>query len=468
MFAGYTPTAKQAAIHRDNRARFVVISGAIRSGKSLCGSVEFVRRVLADISSGKAQPFASTGTFSKRCKPRLNYWVCAPTYLIGRETMNNVLSLVPEHLKVSWEEHTQTLWLGTPTGYVRISGRSTEDPHRLVAESVDGMLLDEAARMPAAAWDSSLRGRLLTSPGSWAVFATSPFSGKGNWVYRQIIAREAHDGTVAIHRLKADDNPVVDRAELVLMRAQLSERYARRDLDGDWAAFGEGVYSDEWDPAIHVVTANQIRLEYGVGKDGDLSALAEQAIGGVDWGWTAPSSLVVMIQTRREFLVVEDFEQAGMYVSDPRMSEGTLVAKANELRKRWGVTEWLCDSEDPRAISQFNSSGLNASRADKDRIDGARRVAGVLHVNPTTSRPRLRVLDTCKHVIDQVGRLSWKLDRDGNPVEGEFSDASPRHSADALRYAVMRATEYDGDGLPRVKVPVVIPGFGRTWGSRLA
>lgn len=452
----FVPTRAQRAI-LDSKARFVVASGAIRSGKSICATAAFVDRIIEDIGSGKAHPLAWAGAFSKRAQPRLTYWAIAPTYALASQLMAYLFGFIDRGLVEKFDEHSLTMWLRTDKGAVKIAVKSAENPDMLVADAVDGALIDEAARCDAMAWRGALRGRLITSRG-WAIFATSPFTGRGNWVYADLVSKAGGDPDIAVFPLRALDNPSFPVDEVERMRRQLPPTLFRRDILGDWGAWSSGVY-EEWDPKIHVVTADELRIEHGLGRGGELRRIVSKAWAGVDFGWTDPSAIEVLVQTTRgDFVVVDEVYGSNILVSSPQMSKGTLVAHAYDLQRRWGVNMWLCDGADPEAIAQFGHSGLNALRADKARIDGVRRVAMALRPAEQTQRPMLRVLDTCKHLVDELGRLEWKRDRAGDVVEGEFSDSTPRHAADALRYVVGEALRYADDGLP--KVPVMAQGVG--------
>lgn len=463
MSTAYTPTPAQRLIHA-SRARFKICSGAIRSGKSICATADFLLAIMRDIAAGKAHPLAWLGPFTKRAQPRLTYWAIAPTYGLASQLMAYLFGLVDHGMVEKFDEHSLTMYLRTDKGTVKIAVKSGENPDALVGESVDGVLIDEAARCDARVWRSSIRGRLINSKG-WLICATSPFLGRGNWVYADLVSKAGIDPDIAAFSLRAIDNPSFPADEIERLRRQLPNTLFRRDVLGDWGAWSSGVF-EEWDPKIHVVTPDEVRAEYGLGRNGDLRRIVRKAWAGVDFGWTDPTAIEVLAETTNgDFLALDEVYGSHMFVSSPAMKEGTLIAKAYELKRRWNVSEWLCDGADPEAIAQFNMSGLNAMGADKARIEGVRKVSVALHPSPT---PKLRVLSTCKHLVDEMGRLEWKRDRAGDVLEGEFSDASPRHAVDALRYAVTHALRYADDGLPKTLSVANAFGIGQIYGWRRA
>jgi hypothetical protein len=111
---------------------------------------------------------------------------------------------------------------------------------------------------------------------------------------------------------------------------------------------------------------------------------------------------------------------------------------------------------------------LSTIAANKDHIHGARKLSTLLHVPSSSKRPRLRVLDACKQTCETVPRISWALDRNGDPVEGEFAGGTPLHAADALRYAAAWITRDDDDGLKKVPTVVSHPFVGTVHGFRRA
>jgi hypothetical protein len=326
-----------------------------------------------------------------------------------------------------------------------------------VSRAIHGVLVDEAARVDSAAWPN-IRGRLTDFRG-WAILDTSPFLGRGNYIYRDLIAREGKDPDIAVFKLRTIDNPIVDLREIERAKEQMPERYFRRDYLGEWNSWGASCWS-EWDPAIHEISEKRLLMELGFGNYQSLEMLAPHCRDmwvSIDWGYTAPACMLVTLQLpNEEFIVAEEFYESGLVVSDPDPSVRSLVQEAWRLKRKWAhdrtALTFIADTEDVQARAQFASSGLYTQPAQKSIVEGVRKLATLLHVHPKTRRPRLRVLDTCKRTCETLPRISWRLDKFGDPIEGEFAPGVPLHAADALRYGAQHATRHDDDGVPKHKV----------------
>jgi hypothetical protein len=456
ILKGYRPTTAQRRIH-ESRARFKVLSGGIRSGKTLSGAADFVLQILRDLDQGRGHPLYSDGPWRKRMRPLLLYWVIAPTHALLKESITYITDAFPPNMRECWLENEGALWLRTPRGFICIEFKSAEEPERLVSRAVNGVFIDEAARCPAATWPI-LRGR-MTDFEAFAVAASSPVGGRGNWLYRDLIARADEDAQIECHPLRTIDNPIISLDEVRRAKEQMPERFFRRDYLADWSSWGSAAYP-EFDPVVHRVSERRLMMElgYGSAKLADIKGTFRDVIVAVDFGYTAPACMLAIVQLANgDYVVAEELYESGLVVSDPDPNRRTLVQEAWKLVRRWsmgtGPVQFICDTEDAQARAQFTSSGLSTQPARKDITHGARKLSTLLHVNATTKRPRLRVLDGCKQTCDTLPRISWALDKNGDPVEGTFGGGVPLHAADALRYGAAWLTRHDDDGIE--KVPAV-------------
>jgi hypothetical protein len=468
MFAGYTPTRAQAAV-LSSAARFLIVIGAIRSGKTLVAVLKGWRRILEDIASGKSHPMASMGGFNKHTRPRLNYWIVAPTYLLLGQSFEYLDALVPKEMIVHRiDGHENVWWLRHPTGgVVRLTGRSAEDASRLVSQPVDGVIFDEMARASEVAWNAT-RGRLIDTKG-WLCAASSPFGSVSSHVY-QLAYGGAPD--VETHTLRLADNPVVEGAELERLKLTMSSRAYERDVMASWKSGGVQVY-EEFSPLDHVITRKELFLLLGIRSDAELLGAFKRIVIAIDWGWfPSPTAMLAIGESRRDghLYALEEL----VATKTPTVSEHgpSRLAMANDLRRRWGSkgtpVEFVADPEEPQSIDAFARAGLNITGAKKDILMGVGKVANVLHVNPQTKRPLLRVLDECKQTIKELSALTWRVDRDGLPIEGEFDPRCSDHlGGDALRYGIVFMRRDENDGLPRIASPVSMLGVGTFMGSRL-
>lgn len=466
ILPGYRPTFAQQKIHA-SKTRIKALTGGIRSGKTLSGAADFVSRILDDHDAGKGHHLYQPGPWHKRMRPLLLYWTVAPNYALLKESITYTLDAFPQHMRFMWLENEHTAWITLPRGYVEIGFKSAELPEKtLISRAINGAFVDEAARCPPETWPL-LRGRLTDFKG-WATMATSPIGGRGNPFYRDILASE--DPEIERFELRTIDNPIIDLAEVRRAKAQMPERFFKRDYLCDWSSWGNAVYP-EWDPAVHRISEKRLLMELGAPQARSLTDIKRQFRSvtiGVDFGYSAPAAMVVLVQLMNgDFVVAEEFYEAGLLVSSPDPNMRTLLQEAWRLQRKWSPDEqrkpkFMVDTEDAQARAQFTYGGLSVWGANKDRIHGVRKTATLLHVNTQSKRPRLRILDTCKNTCDTLGRLSWALDKNGDPIEGEWGSGVPLHAADALRYAAVEVTRDDDDGIKKVATVQQQVGFG-TW-----
>ena len=219
MIPGFSPTSAQLAILAST-ARFVLVFGGIRSGKTMTAVLKFWNRILEDVASGKSHPMAPTsGARRKNMRPRLLYYVVAPQFSLLGQSWQFLDVLIPPGMIEANDVHTNTIWLRHPTGgFFCIAGKSAEDPSRLVGDPVDGLLIDEAARVPGIAWEGALRGRLIDRRG-WMISATSPFGSLANWVHQ--LAKSGSPGARVLELVGVNDG-VIPKAQREVLDARRS------------------------------------------------------------------------------------------------------------------------------------------------------------------------------------------------------------------------------------------------------
>lgn len=174
-----------------------------------------------------------------------------------------------------------------PTGG-SVTVKSAHDPDSLVAVGLDGLVLDEAAKVRPEAWYGSLRPT-LSDRGGWALFISTP---KGhNWFF-DLFEYAAAAGDWARWQRPTGDNPLIEAAELEAARRDSPRYYGQEyeaqfvSLEGaEWPAefFSARIWFDDWPPDL---THKVLALDPSKGKadkSGDYSAFV---LLGLDRDWT--------------------------------------------------------------------------------------------------------------------------------------------------------------------------------------
>lgn len=149
----------------------------------------------------------------------------------------------------------------------------------------------------------------------------------------------------------------------------------------------------------------------------DLPANPEETIYGVDFGFTAPSTLV-RIDLKEDTATVDEL------LYQTQLTNSELIARVKDII---GLTmdPIYCDAAEPERIEEFAQAGFNVFPANKDVAFGI----------DTVKRYKLQITKRSPNVISEIRSYKWRVDRAGNIIDGEpvkFRD----HTMDPLRYAI--------------------------------
>ncbi len=406
LFKRYHPHEGQRELHAC-AARFASVCAGVRSGKSYGAAREFMRRVFAD-------RFAKSGP--------LRYWAVAPTYDLAdvqwRE-ISDILQADSKALVKAWQKTERRLEV---RGDILIEFKSAHYYERLVGVGLDGMWIDEAARLHPEAWRGQLRMRLSDRRG-WGLFSTTPLS--RNWFYNEIWRRgdaldELYDPAWAgVHFTTAQNTALPGMAEEVEQaRRDLPPRYFMREYMASFDAFVGQVY-EEFDRKVHVV------------KKADLPSEFAEIRVGVDWGFRNPGAMVVLgFDNDGNWWAVEEIVRERTYV-DSSEAGVTWLSIAQDLNARFRPSAFLCDPSRAEYIRSFRAAGLPAKGADNRVASGIQRVATLLHV-PGGEAPRLRFAESLAHLLSEIQGYRWREDDRSAEEPVKEND----HALDALRYAL--------------------------------
>jgi len=98
-----------------------------------------------------------------------------------------------------------------------------------------------------------------------------------------------------------------------------------------------------------------------------------------------------------------------------------------ERYKQIGIprsAEIFCDAAEPKTIEELHRAGFNAKPADKDVLEGIRKVKGTpIYITPESV-----------DLIKEIRNYRWKIDKNDKVLDEpvKFQD----HLCDAMRYAV--------------------------------
>lgn len=452
LFDDYTPHEKQVALHECDAQRVVVVAGR-RSGKTYATAREFVRRVFRDL--GRLQRRVAAGEvkswrapYTKRrggekvlrlgdqTKPALHYWIVAPTYSLAQTALREVFEAIggeqgPFVLK--YNASTRSLWL---RGGVLIEVKSADDEDKLVSSGLDGLWVEEAARLKREAWRDNLRATLSDKNG-WALFSTTPLG--QNWFYEDVWQltdltsdpRRQVEGWRAFHFTTADNTSIPALAEeMERARLEMSRSTWLRNYKADFNAYEGKIYEDFLDDATHVVER--------------CPAVFRRVVIGVDWGFRNRGvALVVGFDSEDDAWIIEEIAEAGVLVQPPAGAPDAdcWARRICGLIRKHKVAAVYCDPSEPEHIAALRqaveAAGLScavmpARNAVQPGIEVVAALLKPIAALPGGPKfPALRIMRGCSLTRRGLTSYKWAQNTDREEPHKEED-----HEMDALRYAV--------------------------------
>lgn len=378
-----------------------------------------------------------------RRKSRPLFWVVGPTYELLEQAQGYFRdALMEAGITAQWSG-----WLGQSHIYTRctflgcvVEWKSAEHPNRLVSRPVDGMWLNEAARLKEEAWQGNLSSRLMAT-GGWVVMDSSPMG--ENWVYRDHYIRGLEPGDpdydagaivdtaprcsrgrrFCAHTWATDANPGADKALLELKRLTLQPWAYLREVKGDPHNFA-GQLFPSWTDGVNVKTL--LLDDY------------PELVFGLDWGFGPghPFALIVcgVDTARRRFHIADEYVREGMLFDD----QVRLIAQYAERYPR--VRKAIGDSADPGMLALARARmPRTADRRVIDFIAAQKDVlAGVGAQGELIGAGGYTVDPTCKVTIRQHKGARWKPIRSGDPMGGVVEEPlrKDEDTVAAARYVV--------------------------------
>lgn len=307
----------------------------------------------------------------------------------------------------------------------KIIFRGLDKPERLRSiHDVSLVWIEEAAEITYDAF-KELQGRLRhPSLPLHTILSLNPTS-KANWVYKHFFervrindeklyeARSLREGGVFYLHSTADDNFFLPKNYIATLDEMADYDYDRFRIGrlGRFGLTGTKVFPQAekipHDDAICKVAQLPRRLKFI----------------GLDFGFVTSYNAVVMCavnDTKQLYIYWEFYERN---LTDDVFADKLLGCELD------GVIR--CDSAEPKAIAYLQKRGLRAIAARKwsgsrhARLDSVRKIKRF---------KRIFISDACPNCWREIGELTYKIDRDGQIIEDEFSvDA---HCLDAVRYAL--------------------------------
>ncbi|MFG0239842.1 MAG: terminase large subunit domain-containing protein [Gimesia chilikensis] len=245
-------------------SRFKLLTCGRRWGKTTTGLLAILR---------------GHGRFPGQYKGALDggrVWWIAPTY--PQIVSSKIWVDLKRATKDAWSDKSeQNRQILLPNGG-EISVRSADNPDSLLGGGLDGVVIDEAARVPEHVWRETIRPALADKQG-WAIFATTP-NGK-NWYHREHVEAATRPGWRA-WQLPSSDNPLITPEEMEDVRREIGPRAFAQEHEAQfmeiagalWPSdyFAESIWCRDW-PDRFEASAIAIDPSMGKSEQSDPSAI---------------------------------------------------------------------------------------------------------------------------------------------------------------------------------------------------
>lgn len=385
----------------DSRARFVAIIAGSQSGKTSflpwwlwreierCGSGDYIAATASfDLFKLKFLP-AIRECFEHVLK-RGRYWAG-----------DRIIELADPNGKFLAQSSSDPMW-------GRIILRSAAAGGGLESATAKGALLDEAGQdsFGVEDWEAVLR-RLSLSQGR-ALIGTTPYN--LGWLKSEVYDRwTAGDPNYEVIQFASTENPAFPREEYERARDTMPEWRFAMMYQGQFSRPAGMIY-DCFDAEHHVCE------EFPVPPHWPLYL-------GVDFGGANTAVL----------WIAEEPGAGRLFVIEESLSGGKSTPQhAREILQQAAGRNLVCGYGGSPGEQQqrwdWGAAGVTLHQPPVGDVE-----AGIDRVTQLLREKRLKIVKTCRGLIDEFGSYRRKLDRLGQPIE-EIEDKRSYHRLDALRY----------------------------------
>jgi len=318
-------------------------------------------------------------------------------------------------------------------GTICLRGADRYDSLR--GDGLDFLVLDEYASIAAEAWTEVLRPALADKLGR-ALFIGTP---QGHNHFHELVERAAtmSDWKVFQHTTAQGGN--VTPGELESAAKELDERIFRQEFEGSFVNMGVGRAYYAFDREHNVGNLRfSHRFELCWAIDFNVSALCS-VLAQVHNGAIFVLEELILPDSNTLAACEEFLSRTAKWSSGSRIPVSIYGDASGDQRKTSASrTDWQIVKEFfGRHTDRFEVRGFHVPSANplvKDRINCVN-----AKLRNSVGQHSLLVDRSCKHLIQDLEQVSWKVDPYGNPM-GTLDKSDPKrtHASDALGYLIAR------------------------------
>jgi phage terminase large subunit len=370
-----------------DKHRFLVLRGGAGSGKSVFCVIKIIVRILFGYKSKTIHNILVI----MKTQSSMGNTVIAEfrKWLIKFNILNTICEEKKSPPEFNFSNGSRIFFLGC------------DDPDKLLSLSgVTSIWLEEASRETLNDFEiinTRLRGIKHTY--QQIMLSFNPIS-KLNWIYKHFYSNSVENTTLHLSLLK--DNYLLDDQEY---KKQIEDfKYTNINKYnvywlGQWGSLEGGIY-DNFD-VVDTMPENPHEVIYGL-----------------DFGTTAKTALVRIVEYDDEFWLQEKIYKTGMITADI-VRELEHIMPENEKS-----STIYCDSAEADRIEEIYRAGYYAEKSKKDVIAG---------IDFCKSK-KIHIHKDSYNLIKEMEGYSWEIDKEG--VSREKPCKIDDHACDAFRYAL--------------------------------
>lgn len=200
-------------------------------------------------------------------------WWVAPTLKVADKIWRDL----KKSCRHAWTYKNETTRRIELPGGGSVTIKSGDDPETLVGEGLDGVIIDEAAKVKRDVWDESIRPALADRQG-WTIFIGTP-KGRGNWFFGLFEAAgdPTRRGSWARWQQPTSANPTISPDEIADLSATMTAAKHAQEIEARFVGDGGELFPRDKAVIIDAAPAGITRpVRYwdkaGSDTDGDFTA----------------------------------------------------------------------------------------------------------------------------------------------------------------------------------------------------
>lgn len=371
----------------------IILDGAIRSGKTVCGITSFVMWAMANFENANFALCGKTiGTFRRNVLSPMKEILPPNGYKIHDKRAENYLIIT---------------WQGRENYFYLFGGKDEASQDLVQGITLSGAFFDEVALMPES-FVNQTTARCSVDGSKW-VYNCNP-SGPNHWFKKHWIDRASELGMAYLHFTMDDNNALSDEIK-ARYRSQYTGVFYKRYIEGLWV-MAEGVIYDMFTPEKHVVS--------------ELPPMTDLHYISCDYG---TQNACVFLHWNKgkdgKWYCIDEYYYSGRDEQSQR-TDADYVKDMLNFTKGCVVRAVIVDPSASSFIAALREAGYPVIKAKNDVLDGIRFVGSCL------TNESFAVHSKCQNYIREFGEYAWdeKAVERGEDKPLKVSD----HAQDAGRY----------------------------------